>query len=147
MQLLSSRKICKLYLYNSEHALALSQLNQHLRRFSDLSSRVWGIGEETFEYWSWLARQYRVFAELIEQGTAMSLTIPTHLPVPAPASTQPQQEIDALRALGMNPSTALMHPGFYYYVAAECTERRRERFLTALENEVRARGLDSCNPT
>ena len=51
-------KICKLFLYNAEHALALAQMNSHVRRFSDLSARVWGIGEETFEYWSWLARQY-----------------------------------------------------------------------------------------
>lgn len=50
--------MCKLFLYNAEHALALAQMNSHVRRFSDLSARVWGIGEETFEYWSWLARQY-----------------------------------------------------------------------------------------
>lgn len=28
----------------------------HMRRFGDFS-RGWGIGEETFEYWSWMARQ------------------------------------------------------------------------------------------
>ncbi|THH08405.1 hypothetical protein EW145_g2735, partial [Phellinidium pouzarii] len=128
-------KICKLFLYNSEHALALSQHNIHIRRFCDLSMRAWGIGEDTFEYWSWLARQHRVFAELLEQGTHFSLTIPTHLPVPTSTSapSQQQQEIETLRALGVNPSTALMHPGFYYYVAAECTERRRLRFLAALD--------------
>jgi hypothetical protein len=49
-------KICKLYLYNNEHALALSQHTIHIRRFSDFS-RGWGIGEETFEFWSWIARQ------------------------------------------------------------------------------------------
>ncbi|KAH8115389.1 Gryzun, putative trafficking through golgi-domain-containing protein [Phellopilus nigrolimitatus] len=131
-------KICKLFLYNAEHALALSQLNVHLRRFSDLSARVWGIGEDTFEYWSWLARQHRVFAELLEQGTHFSLTIPVHLPAPSAASssTQPQQDIEALRELGMNPSTALMHPGFYYYIAAGCTEKRRLRFLALLGSEV-----------
>ncbi|KAI5120282.1 hypothetical protein M0805_005339 [Coniferiporia weirii] len=136
-------KICKLFLYNSEHALALSQHNAHTRRFCDLSSRVWGIGEDTFEYWSWLARQHRIFAELLEQGTHFSLTIPTHLPPPpiTATPTQPQQEIDALRIPGVNPSTALMHPGFYYYVAAECTERRRLRFLAALDAEQAATQL------
>ena len=50
------QQICKLYLYNNEHSLALSHHNSHLRKFADLS-RGWGIGEETFEFWSWLARQ------------------------------------------------------------------------------------------
>ncbi len=41
-----------------------------------------------------------------------------------------------MRVLGINPNQALQHPGFYYYMAARCTERRRERFLAALESEV-----------
>lgn len=57
MNLFASYQICKLFLYNAEHSLALSQHNSHIRRFCDLSTRVWGIGEDTFEYWSWLARQ------------------------------------------------------------------------------------------
>lgn len=44
-------------------------------------------------------------------------------------------ETDTLRALGLNPTHALQHPGFYYYMAARCTEKRRENFL-ALEAEV-----------
>ncbi len=51
-----SAKIAKLYLYNNEHALALSHHSMHMRKFGDFS-RGWGIGEETFEYWSWMARQ------------------------------------------------------------------------------------------
>ncbi len=49
-------QIVKLYLYNNEHSLALSHHNSHIRQFSDFS-RGWGIGEETFEFWSWMARQ------------------------------------------------------------------------------------------
>ena len=49
-------QICKLYLYNNEHSLALAHHSSHMRKFADLS-RGWGIGEETFEFWSWLARQ------------------------------------------------------------------------------------------
>ncbi|EJD08009.1 uncharacterized protein FOMMEDRAFT_138064 [Fomitiporia mediterranea MF3/22] len=142
-------KICKLFLYNAEHALALSQLNSHMRRFCDLSARVWGIDEDTYEFWSWVARQYRIFAELLEQGTQFGLTVPTHVPsATTNASTttaQPQLELEALRALGLNPNTALMHPGFYYYFAAECTERRRLRFLQALEGEL-AQGSVSQAP-
>ena len=51
------RQVVKLYLYNNKHALALSHQNSHMRNAADFS-RGWGIGQETFEFWSWLARQY-----------------------------------------------------------------------------------------
>lgn len=148
-----------------------------MRKFADLS-RGWGIGEETFEFWSWLARQYvkhfsaafaskilfrhRIFAELLEQGTRSTLTIPTHLPnvkslsdIQSPVDVQRNAlEQDSMRVLGLNPTQALQHPGFYYYMAAQCTENRRMRFLQALENKVKAcitsiSGFDaygSCSP-
>jgi len=50
------QQITKLYLYNNEHSLALSHHVTHIRKFGDFS-RGWGIGEETFEFWSWIARQ------------------------------------------------------------------------------------------
>lgn len=102
--------------------------------------------------------RYRVLAELLEQGTRSTLIIPTHAPVPVVASApaaqmlqpaaiaaaaataagpRPLLEVDAVRALGVNPSTALQHPGFYYYVAARATERRRANFLAAVDGEVR----------
>ena len=68
------------------------------------------------------------------------MPIPSHIPASNPATPavgQTQLEIEALPALGINPSTALMHPGFYYYFAAECTEKRRMRFLRLLDEEVR----------
>lgn len=90
--------------------------------------------------------RHRVFAELLEQGTRTSLKIPTHAPVPAPSAAKlaaqsagPQRgsmDQDALRLLGLNPTHALQHPGFYYYMAAQSTESRRERFLHALNSEV-----------
>ena len=52
------------------------------------------------------------------------------------ATTAPGMELESMRALGINPSHALQHPGFYYYMAARCTEMRRDRFLAALEIEV-----------
>ncbi|PCH35565.1 glutathione transferase omega-1 [Wolfiporia cocos MD-104 SS10] len=145
-------KICKLYLYNNEHALALSHHNTHMRKFADFS-RGWGIGDETYEFWSWLARQHRALAELLEHGTRSTLKIPTHFstspPVAAAAAIAAQAldsgqrsllDIDAMRVLGLNPQQALQHPGFYYYMAARCTERRRERFLTALDAEAKQQG-------
>ncbi|KAF9560978.1 hypothetical protein CPC08DRAFT_817945 [Agrocybe pediades] len=131
-------KIVKLYLYNNEHALALSHHNTHIRVFGDFS-RGWGIGEETFEFWSWVARQHRVLAELLEQGTRSTIVLPVHKPVVPPSNTSSQPrnvvEYDAMRSLGINPSHALQHPGFYYYVAARCTELRRERFLAIADAE------------
>ncbi|KAJ3553164.1 hypothetical protein NM688_g3760 [Phlebia brevispora] len=137
-----SVKVCKLYLYNGEHALALAHHTMHMRKFADLS-RGWGIGEETFEFWSWLARQHRIFAELLEQGVRSTLKIPTHLPsVKTNAPPQPPLdaqrnvlELDSMRVLGLNPTQALQHPGFYYYMAARCTENRRMRFLQAVETK------------
>jgi len=43
--------------------------------------------------------------------------------------------MESTRSLGINPSHALQHPGFYYFMAAKCTEIRRQRFLAALELE------------
>ncbi|KJA28858.1 hypothetical protein HYPSUDRAFT_33253 [Hypholoma sublateritium FD-334 SS-4] len=137
-------KIVKLYLYNNEHALALSHHNTHIRQFGDFS-RGWGIGEETFEFWSWVARQHRILGELLEQGTRSTLVIPVHKPPAAIANlsqsqatlrTMPGVEYDAMRSLGLNPSHALQHPGFYYYVAARCTEMRRSRFMVALNGDL-----------
>ncbi|KAF7315077.1 hypothetical protein MIND_00021900 [Mycena indigotica] len=133
-------KVVKLYLYNNEHALALSHHNTHIRKFGDFS-RGWGIGEETFEFWGWVARQHRVLAELLEHGTQSKLVIPTHRstllaqkpPVAPPASAL---EAETMRTMGINPSHALQHPGYYYYMAAKCTEARRERYLVALDAEA-----------
>ncbi|KAJ7099520.1 Gryzun, putative trafficking through golgi-domain-containing protein [Mycena belliarum] len=136
-------KVTKLYLYNNEHALALSHHNTHMRKFGDFS-RGWGIGEETFEFWSWIARQHRILAELLEHGTQSKLVIPDHRPVnPALAASQRASaivptsalEVEAMRTMGINPSHALQHPGYYYYMAAKCTEARRERFLAIADGE------------
>lgn len=93
--------------------------------------------------------RHRLFAELLEQGIRSTLKIPVHLPsltsLNASALTvldtsNPRGagalEVDAMRMLGLNPYQALQHPGFYYYMAARCTERRRQRFLDAVELEV-----------
>jgi hypothetical protein len=38
--------------------------------------------------------------------------------------------------LGINPSSALQHPGFYFYASALCTQRRLERFNVANQAAV-----------
>jgi trafficking protein particle complex subunit 11 len=74
-----------------------------------------------------------------------TLKIPTHVPTPSvreaqtpvTSRTQLPLEGEAMRVMGINPGIALQHPGFYYYMAARCTERRRQRYLVAADAEVR----------
>lgn len=81
-----------------------------------------------------------MLAELLDQGTRSSLVIPSHKPAPSATTSATARgsllEADLLQALGLNPAHALQHPGFYYYMAARCTEQRRERFLAVVPAEV-----------
>lgn len=49
-------KIAKMNLYLNETNRAVEQLNRHVGKFKELSN-IWGIGEKTFEFWSWLSKQ------------------------------------------------------------------------------------------
>lgn len=55
-QWLRLKQICRILLYEEPKSKVLGPFSIHLKRFGDLS-RGWGIGEETFEFWSWIARQ------------------------------------------------------------------------------------------
>src|SRR5262249_25658725 len=90
----------------------------------------WGIGEDTFEYWSWLARQYRVLAELMEIALRAGLKLPVTRKVDGKA--QPSSE-----SIGANPTNHLQHPGYYYFQAARCTQERLDRFRRIADAEVR----------
>lgn len=92
--------------------------------------------------WAFVSRtsRHRVLAELLEQGTRSTLTFPTHVPLTRASGASVASavgpggaplDMDAIRTLGLNPSHALQHPGHYYYMAARCTEARRERFLAS----------------
>lgn len=79
---------------------------------------------------------------MIDHGTRSGMVIPVHEPSANTALQNLQRSIalpdpDFARTLGINPSHALQHSGFYYYMAAKCTDMRRARFLAALEAEVR----------
>lgn len=110
-----------------------------------------------------------MFAELLELGAQHGLVIPSHLPAPLslPATTVPSSQVqipsqnvaqpnvntDVFGAvgvgtgfgLGINPTTALQHPGFYYLVAAECTEKRREALERWVKEEVSVSALCYLN--
>lgn len=87
-----------------------------------------------------------MLAELLEQGSHSSLLIPSHRPSPSVAASATAHgglmEVDSMQVPGLNPAHALQHPGFYYYMAARCTEKRRERFVAVVPAEVRCLPVD-----
>ena len=135
-------QLAKLYLYHGEPHIALATFNQHVQKFAELS-RGWGIGEETFEFWSWMAKAYRIFGELVE----LALRAGYKLPIPAIPTSRDGAIISTVtsgttpplepKTLGTSPANVLQHPGYYFYTAANCTQRRYDRFLSVLEQEVR----------
>ncbi|GAA5896567.1 uncharacterized protein JCM6883_006946 [Sporobolomyces salmoneus] len=119
-------KIAKLYLYLNDPSHALSQLNRHVFRFRQLSES-WSIGEETFEFWSWLSKQYRLFGDLttaaLRAGFRLPSLRPPPTPIPTPGVPQPPSP-------GLMPLNVLQHPGHYYFLSAVCAFERRERYRT-----------------
>ncbi|RCI01137.1 hypothetical protein CU098_002795 [Rhizopus stolonifer] len=119
-------KLCRLQLYMHEPTAALSQLNGHLHMFQSHSS-IWGMGEHTFEYWAWLSKQYRIFADVIDTAVHAGYKIP--LPTAyLSASATPTSPLNHGQS-GCNPGAILQHPGFYYHLAAMCCAERRRRYL------------------
>ncbi|KAG0050903.1 hypothetical protein BGZ83_004302 [Gryganskiella cystojenkinii] len=72
-------KICKFHLYLDAPSTSLFHFRRHLIVFKALSTS-WRMGDESFEYWAWLGKQYRVFGDLIEIGTKSGLKLPTPTP-------------------------------------------------------------------
>ncbi|GAA5947145.1 hypothetical protein JCM3765_002176 [Sporobolomyces pararoseus] len=119
-------KVAKLYLYLNDPSHSLSQLNRHVFRFRQLSES-WSIGEETFEFWSWLSKQYRLFGDLttsaLRAGFRLPSLRPPPTPIPTPGVPQPPSP-------GLMPLNVLQHPGHYYFLSAVCALERRERYRT-----------------
>ncbi|GAA6036838.1 hypothetical protein JCM8097_006306 [Rhodosporidiobolus ruineniae] len=130
-----SIKIGKLYLYLNEPSRALAQLNQHVYRFRELSTS-WQIGVETFEFWSWLSKQYRLFADLTAIALRAGYRLPSLRPPPTPRTALPPgTSPNSLPSPGLMPLNILQHAGFYYHLAAVCAVERRERFR-AIKREL-----------
>ncbi|ORY33796.1 Foie gras liver health family 1-domain-containing protein [Naematelia encephala] len=132
-------RICRILLYEGEGPKALGPFFVHLKRFGDLS-RGWGIGEETFEFWSWIARQYRIFAELLELGIQGGLRIPALAPPILPtaasaAAPPPGPDYFATPISSSSPLQVLQLPAFYYYTAACCSVQRKAKYEEALAVE------------
>ncbi|KAI9256530.1 Gryzun, putative trafficking through golgi-domain-containing protein [Phascolomyces articulosus] len=129
-----SIKICSFYLYMNDPSGALAQLNGHLHMIQTYAS-VWGTGEQTFEYWAWLSKQYRIFGDIIDTATQHGFKIPiptSYMSVPgSPNPSHPLMGSGPGPVVGCNPGAILQHPGFYYHLAAMCCAERRRRFLEA----------------
>jgi len=133
-------------LYSDESARVTGPFFVHVKRYGDLS-RGWGIGEETFEFWSWIARQYRIFAELLEMAHEAGVQLPT-LPLPVfpiagPPTGPPTPEHWSTPVSSTNPIHALQQPAFYYYTAATCSAQRKKRYEEALELEEEQAGSEA----
>ncbi|KAF9097975.1 hypothetical protein BGX29_007838 [Mortierella sp. GBA35] len=74
-------KICKFHLYLDAPSTALFNFRRHLIVFQAFSES-WRMGDDSFEYWAWLGKQYRVFGDLLDIGTKAGFK----LPVPSPGS-------------------------------------------------------------
>ncbi|KAG0750066.1 hypothetical protein G6F16_001788 [Rhizopus arrhizus] len=124
-------KICKLYLYMNDPTVALAQLNGHLHMFQSYSPS-WGIGEQTFEYWACLSKQYRLFADMIDAAVqaGYKIPLPTEYLIDTNTPGSPLFGNTVISSsTGCNPGAILQHPGFYYHLAAMCCAERRRRFL------------------
>lgn len=133
-------------MYEGEGARVTAPFFVHVKRFSDLS-RGWGIGEETFEFWSWIARQYRIFAELLEMALTSGLKLPPQpspeLPTAGPLIGPPTPEHWSTPISSTNPIQTLQQPAYYFYTAATCSVQRQRRYEEALEAEEDAQGSEA----
>ncbi|EGC32760.1 hypothetical protein DICPUDRAFT_155255 [Dictyostelium purpureum] len=87
-------KICKISLWNNLIHESLQQFEKH----SKLYRIYMGPGEKEFTHSIWLAREYQIFAELLEMCP------------------------------NTNKSTFITNPGFYYQISAKHLSSRRENF-------------------
>ena len=109
-------KLCKLLLYLEEHSRVVHMFHAHNRRMAGLCNG-WGLGRETPEYWAWLGRNYRVFAELVDISETTIV---------------PEHEIEeAMKMITgdvvVNVDMVLQHPGYYYLLAGECVRQQNSR--------------------
>lgn len=94
----------------------IQMFNTHNKRMSTLLNG-WGLGVETAEYWHWLARNYRIFADLLDISEAIIVG---------------ENEIEnAIKLITgdsiLSVDHLLHHPGYYYLIAANCIRQEHAR--------------------
>ncbi|WFC94543.1 hypothetical protein MBRA1_001175 [Malassezia brasiliensis] len=111
-------KLVKLHLYRRAAPAAMLQYMRHTRRIAELSTG-WGIGTSTYEFWSWLAKQYQLLGDLLQY--ALHPSDPARALVLPPSAPEDTPTYAAAAAF-------LTLPGTHYYHAALCTHERAVRF-------------------
>jgi hypothetical protein len=117
------------------------QFNKHIHKFRELCNG-WGIGDETYEFWAWLSKQYTVLADLVDMGCRNGMRLPNLCPPPILASEKARTSLPIMsdsRLLGsgaVNLTGVLVHPGFYYFYGAQCAVERRNKFQASDAAEV-----------
>ncbi|CAO1630044.1 unnamed protein product [Sympodiomycopsis kandeliae] len=155
-----SIRITRLLLYADDGAAALAQFKSHISRFVELSSG-WGIGDATFEFWSWLAKQYRLMGDLVREAVKENpgsplppFELPVHISqlpsfllhphIADNARNYPSLRADsgsllspnaAAMASGIAPGTQLQGAGAFYYLSALCSQERRQKFIAMKAQE------------
>jgi trafficking protein particle complex subunit 11 len=96
----------------------VSTFNTHNKRMSVLCNG-WGLGVETAEYWNWLGRNFRIFADLLDISETVIVG---------------ENEIeDSTRLITgdsiLNVDQVLQHSGYYYLLAADCVRQQHSRLV------------------
>jgi len=105
-----------LHLYLGDHLRVIQTFNSHNKRWSTLLNG-WGLGVETAEYWNWLSRNHRIFAELLDISEAVIVG---------------ENEIEnAIKLVTgdaiLSVDSVLHHSGYYYLVAVNCIRQEHAR--------------------
>ncbi|GBG77674.1 hypothetical protein CBR_g24120 [Chara braunii] len=102
---LLNMKACTLLLHLGNSEEALKQFRRHIVAFQHLI----GEGGE-FLHWAWVARQFRLFGEILQQRFSQAL--------------QP--------GFAVNPTDREIQPAYYFKIAARYTSKRRKAYEDAL---------------
>lgn len=103
-------------MYLGDHAKVIWTFNTHIRRMSTLCNG-WGLGVETADYWHWLARNYRIFADLVQISETIIV-----------GENEIEEGIKLITGDSiLNTDMILQHPGYYYLLAADCIRRKQAK--------------------
>ena len=93
------------------------------------------MGEDTFEYWAWKTKQYRLFGDLLDiavrNGFKISSSETWTNAYESRGGSGSGYGVGSGAATpgGVDPRLILQHAGFYYHQAAMCNIERRKKFL------------------
>jgi trafficking protein particle complex subunit 11 len=99
--------------------------NSHNKRLSALYNG-WGLGVDTPEYWHWLSRNHRNFADLLD----ISETV-----IVGDAEVQSGMKMISGDAI-VTGDHVLHHPGYYYLVAANCVRHEHSRLIRKVSDRL-----------